>query len=1053
MVNTQKNTRNNKAVPKNKVRGAANILQKDSGAGQKKTYKIQKNIVKVPQAIKVGSFYNVKITALSSANLGLNEFTFGFPILIGGLQQANATLGDFVQIKVLKIQKAGAATVRSLTSLGKQTLKSNKLAIAKIVKVVTKNSLNNQVNKTALFTLGPVEVTILKKGPKGSYLSELPGNFKLIVATQTQSLAIGQKVTVKVTRIKKNYAFAMLTAAPANAIDIAVNNGLVKKSKQEKTPDSKYVSASELQGSKFSFILNKKVKRYLKHIVITMQPEDKNMPYQLAELNGGGSGLTNKLQQSWIYNASSSVAAGMSSDASYLQRSWQKVPTILFIKPIGEAKQSLRFGDKVKIQIIKAFKAKSAAQPGKVAQTVGQNGSSFEPNDWSKSTGKLSNMVPNILIGKIIDINPIASMQSKNKKVLVQNTIKQMLNSGMHFGEKAVKCNARMKNYILTARSTNVSTLTAIKNKTVNNKKVPFIYNSSAEQKNKPLIQKGRNVINLLKTRRCLNKALTQLTKYAAKGKTFLFVGTKKAAAGLIARASLFSKKAFFVNTRWLGGMLTNWKTILKSISKIRPILKEKQVIIKDILQKRQSIKSILMEKAFLLKKKSQVVLKKGRQLFQKLQNLNSGVSFESGSAVQNVLASQLISKRKEFVQKGQILFEKRQFLLQKRKQLLSQSTALYQKALVLINNSKAYFAKATLLRQKVRELKALLFVSQYLQTLQQTAKANNNAFYTISYNQYKQLNQNFEYIIPNPPKEILNQIILLITAGSEKNNILPTSSSVSNISQKDSTSGLQKVVILTKLLSQFSSLAPSIKLSIKGLLTSLQKIQTKLVSFQETFKGIVAKMQDFINIKANIVTQLLQIQQRLTSQRNIIRIVKRKFKQILAQKRFIQFLPKLRYLPTPSTKIAQTVQVLMKKIVDPKLKYPIDSIYDPKLLTQSKKVAAMRKKKWQRLEKYLGGISNMTQIAGGRNTQQISNNVAIIIGQQEEINAVRECKKLGIKMFHIVDTNCNPSLADHFIPANDDSRNSIQFILTQFLTRIRLSQKLRKTVAKVKKY
>jgi ribosomal protein S2 len=129
-----------------------------------------------------------------------------------------------------------------------------------------------------------------------------------------------------------------------------------------------------------------------------------------------------------------------------------------------------------------------------------------------------------------------------------------------------------------------------------------------------------------------------------------------------------------------------------------------------------------------------------------------------------------------------------------------------------------------------------------------------------------------------------------------------------------------------------------------------------------------------------------------------------------------------------------------MKKIVDPKLKYPIDNIYDEKLGSNSKKVAAARKKKWQRLEKYFGGIANMTKMT----KSQISKNVAIVVGQKEEINAVRECQKLGIKMFNIVDTNCNPSFADHIIPANDDSRNSIKYVLNKFLIRIRLAHKLR---------
>ena len=56
---------------------------------------------------------------------------------------------------------------------------------------------------------------------------------------------------------------------------------------------------------------------------------------------------------------------------------------------------------------------------------------------------------------------------------------------------------------------------------------------------------------------------------------------------------------------------------------------------------------------------------------------------------------------------------------------------------------------------------------------------------------------------------------------------------------------------------------------------------------------------------------------------------------------------------------------------------------------------------------------------------------VAIIVGQVEEMNAVRECQKLGIRSVTILDTNCDPTLADLFIPANDDSVASLELILT----------------------
>jgi small subunit ribosomal protein S2 len=92
------------------------------------------------------------------------------------------------------------------------------------------------------------------------------------------------------------------------------------------------------------------------------------------------------------------------------------------------------------------------------------------------------------------------------------------------------------------------------------------------------------------------------------------------------------------------------------------------------------------------------------------------------------------------------------------------------------------------------------------------------------------------------------------------------------------------------------------------------------------------------------------------------------------------------------------------------------DNIFN--LLT--KKEASLRRKELQKLRNHLDGIKNMEKLP----------DVAIIIDQKREITAVRECRKLGIPIVSILDTNCDPDLIDIPIPGNDDAVSSIKLIL-----------------------
>ena len=86
-----------------------------------------------------------------------------------------------------------------------------------------------------------------------------------------------------------------------------------------------------------------------------------------------------------------------------------------------------------------------------------------------------------------------------------------------------------------------------------------------------------------------------------------------------------------------------------------------------------------------------------------------------------------------------------------------------------------------------------------------------------------------------------------------------------------------------------------------------------------------------------------------------------------------------------------------------------------------TKKEVALRIKELTRLRKHLNGIKSMKNLP----------DVAIIIDQKREMTAISECRKLGIPIVSILDTNCDPDLVDIPIPGNDDAVRSIKLILT----------------------
>jgi len=114
-----------------------------------------------------------------------------------------------------------------------------------------------------------------------------------------------------------------------------------------------------------------------------------------------------------------------------------------------------------------------------------------------------------------------------------------MLKAGVHFGHQTRYWNPKMK---------------------------PFIFGS----RNKV------HIINLEKTLPMFNFALSELKKIAFKKGKILFVGTKKAASKKVKETAVNCSQ-FYVNHRWLGGMLTNWKTVRQSIKRLKDLEIESQ--------------------------------------------------------------------------------------------------------------------------------------------------------------------------------------------------------------------------------------------------------------------------------------------------------------------------------------------------------------------------------------------------------------------------------------------------------------------------------------------
>lgn len=126
-----------------------------------------------------------------------------------------------------------------------------------------------------------------------------------------------------------------------------------------------------------------------------------------------------------------------------------------------------------------------------------------------------------------------------NRKImkLPSVTVKQLLEAGVHLGHKTFRWNPKMEEFIFGSKN-------------------------------------SIHIIDLVQTLEMVNKALLEIHKCITSGGKILFVSTKKQAAETIANLAKDTSQ-FYVNHRWLGGMLTNWKTISNSIKRYKKLSKD----------------------------------------------------------------------------------------------------------------------------------------------------------------------------------------------------------------------------------------------------------------------------------------------------------------------------------------------------------------------------------------------------------------------------------------------------------------------------------------------
>ena len=130
-------------------------------------------------------------------------------------------------------------------------------------------------------------------------------------------------------------------------------------------------------------------------------------------------------------------------------------------------------------------------------------------------------------------------------------TLAELLEAGVHFGHQSRRWNLKMFPYIYAERN-------------------------------------GIHIIDLVQTAQLLTQACEFVRKASESGKKFLFVGTKRQAAAVIAQEAERCG-AYYVNQRWLGGILTNWFTIRTRVERLKDLEQKEESGYLDQLPKKET--------------------------------------------------------------------------------------------------------------------------------------------------------------------------------------------------------------------------------------------------------------------------------------------------------------------------------------------------------------------------------------------------------------------------------------------------------------------------------